>query len=58
MRCDVFALFFQELTMNVLVTYLTDFVPEPAAVFAALWDGLAWERRGSTPRREYYKAVS
>lgn len=40
--------------MTVPVTYLADFVPGPAAVFAALWDGLAWERRGSTPRREYY----
>lgn len=36
------------------VTYKQGFVAEPDAVFAVLWTELNWERRGSTPRREYY----
>lgn len=36
------------------ITYTPSFVKEPEKVFKALWEGLAWERRGSTPRREYY----
>ena len=36
------------------VEYTPDFVTSPAEVFEELWNGLAWERRGSTPRREYY----
>lgn len=33
-------------------TFLTD--PDPTVAFERLWNELAWERRGSTPRREYY----
>lgn len=36
------------------VTYRPGFIANPAAVFEALWNELAWERRESTPRREYY----
>lgn len=36
------------------LTYVPSFVSEPAVAFEALWNNLAWERRGSTPRREYY----
>lgn len=34
--------------------YCPDFVKEPDRVFSALWNELDWERRGSTPRLEYY----
>lgn len=40
--------------LAVPVSYLEGFVPEPAVAFSELWRDLAWERRGSTPRREYY----
>jgi alkylated DNA repair dioxygenase AlkB len=42
--------------MNVVVpiSYAPGFVADPAAVFDKLWNELEWERRGSTPRREYY----
>lgn len=35
-------------------TYIPDFLPEPTQAFNTLWQDLAWQRRGSTPRREYY----
>lgn len=35
-------------------TYLPAFVAKPAEAFAALWTELDWQRRGNTPRREYY----
>jgi len=37
-----------------MITYIPDFLPNPAEVFNALWSELDWERRGLTPRREYY----
>lgn len=40
--------------MTAPVTYSPAFVTESARVFEILWAGLAWERRGLTPRREYY----
>ncbi|MBC8739728.1 alkylated DNA repair dioxygenase [Paraburkholderia sp. UCT31] len=40
--------------MTTPISYYADFVKHPAAAFRALWDELAWERRGNTPRREYY----
>ena len=40
--------------MLACVTYKPGFVASPAEAFKALWDDLDWERRGSTPRREYY----
>lgn len=36
------------------VLYLSDFLIDPDAVFRELWNNLDWERRGATPRREYY----
>lgn len=39
---------------NTPATYLGTFVPNPQDVFARLWAELKWERRGGTPRREYY----
>jgi alkylated DNA repair dioxygenase AlkB len=36
------------------VLYTARFVEDPDLAFSALWHELAWERRGSTPRREYY----
>ena len=36
------------------ITYTPGFIAEPDAVFADLWSELAWQRRGNTPRREYY----
>lgn len=40
--------------MSLPVTYLPGFVSNPNAVFDALWNELAWERRHLVPRREYY----
>lgn len=40
--------------MSLPITYLPDFIPDADAVFRRLWAELAWERRGTTPRREYY----
>lgn len=40
--------------MNVPVTYTPGFVANPFEAFNARWSELAWERRGLTPRREYY----
>lgn len=37
-----------------MVEYRTGFVTDPEACFRELWAELDWERRGSTPRREYY----
>lgn len=36
------------------ITYVENFIPDPKEAFSQLWNDLAWERRGSTPRREYY----
>lgn len=36
------------------VTYVAGFIADADEAFRALWNELAWERRGSTPRREYY----
>lgn len=36
------------------VTYTPGFLADPSKAFEALWTELAWERRGVTPRREYY----
>jgi alkylated DNA repair dioxygenase AlkB len=36
------------------IIYIPNFVVDPDAAFRQLWDELAWERRGNTPRREYY----
>lgn len=40
--------------MTVPIAYTRGFVTDPAAEFEKLWHELDWERRGSTPRREYY----
>ncbi|KWT98489.1 MULTISPECIES: alpha-ketoglutarate-dependent dioxygenase AlkB [unclassified Variovorax] len=40
--------------MNAPITYIPGFLKDPDAVLNALWNELAWERRGTTPRREYY----
>ena len=40
--------------MNPPITYIPEFVPNPNMAFAALRDELAWERRDTTPRCEYY----
>jgi len=40
--------------MKAPVTYTAGFLADPKRIFDALWSGLAWERRGLTPRREYY----
>lgn len=40
--------------MEAPVTYIPNFVPDPDVAFARLRDELAWERRDSTPRSEYY----
>ena len=36
------------------IEYHPNFVAEPDAVFDAFKNDLSWERRGSTPRSEYY----
>jgi alkylated DNA repair dioxygenase AlkB len=36
------------------LTYVPGFVALPDAAFDILRENLAWERRGATPRREYY----
>lgn len=36
------------------VSYVPGFVSAADSAFEALWSELEWERRGSTPRREYY----
>lgn len=36
------------------ISYTPSFVKDPEAAFTELWEGLAWERRPNTPRREYY----
>lgn len=36
------------------IEYTPAFVGNPGTMFDAMWNGLAWERRGNTPRREYY----
>ncbi|ABM97069.1 alpha-ketoglutarate-dependent dioxygenase AlkB [Methylibium petroleiphilum] len=40
--------------MKAPVTYEAGFVADPASLFNTLWSELDWERRGSTPRREFY----
>ena len=40
--------------MKAPICYESGFVDDPASLFAELWSSLAWERRGLTPRREYY----
>jgi len=40
--------------MKAPVKYEAGFIADPAKLFEALWSGLEWERRGSTPRREFY----
>ena len=42
------------MTVAVPISYSESFVLNPALVFNRLWSELVWERRGSTPRREYY----
>lgn len=39
---------------NVPVTYVPEFVKDADRAYTELWNELAWERRGNTPRREYY----
>jgi alkylated DNA repair dioxygenase AlkB len=41
-------------TLSAPVTYIANLVPNPDEVFARLRDELAWERRDTTPRSEYY----
>lgn len=36
------------------IAYTRGFVTDSAAELEKLWNELDWERRGSTPRREYY----
>lgn len=36
------------------IVYCPNFVENPDSIFQELWNDLEWERRGSTPRREYY----
>lgn len=36
------------------VTYIPDFVKNPDEVFSILLNELDWEKRGETPRKEYY----
>jgi alkylated DNA repair dioxygenase AlkB len=40
--------------MKANVNYTAGFVNDPTEAFNSLWNELDWERRGSTPRREYY----
>ena len=40
--------------MKAPISYEPSFVANPAEAFRALWEELQWERRGTTPRREYY----
>lgn len=40
--------------MKAPVTYEVGFVADPVVLFNTLWAELDWERRGSTPRREFY----
>lgn len=36
------------------ISYTSKYITNADEAFKALWDELQWERRGSTPRREYY----
>jgi len=40
--------------MDIPILYVPNFITEPDKVFSALQNNLQWERRGSTPRSEYY----
>lgn len=40
--------------MKAPVAYTAGFLADSSAVFSALWNELEWERRGLTPRREFY----
>lgn len=44
----------EETAMIDCVTYVPGFVANPDEAFKTLWSELEWERRGLTPRREYY----
>jgi alkylated DNA repair dioxygenase AlkB len=43
-----------QLELAIPAIYFSDFVPEPERAFAVLRDDLDWDRRGDTPRHEYY----
>lgn len=36
------------------VTYCPGFIADPGTAFSRLWTELDWQKRDSTPRREYY----
>lgn len=36
------------------ISYEAGFIADADAAFSELWNGLAWERREGTPRREFY----
>lgn len=40
--------------MNAPITYTGRFIADPELFAKDLWDELDWQRRGSTPRFEYY----
>jgi len=40
--------------MDVPITYLPNFIGEPDKILAVLQNELEWERRGDTPRSEFY----
>jgi len=40
--------------MEIPITYIKNFVPEPEKVLVSLRDNLEWERRADAPRSEYY----
>ena len=40
--------------MDLPITYISNFIADPAKLMDALWSELAWVRMGLTPRREYY----
>lgn len=37
-----------------MLQYTPGFLKNPDEIFKELWNELAWQRRGETPRREYY----
>ena len=39
---------------NTPIKYIENFIENDGELFNKLWKELAWERRGETPRREYY----
>lgn len=40
--------------MNTPIEYIKDFISNPSTIAERLWSELAWERRETTPRFEYY----